>query len=353
LSLSDPSWYNAADRVSNYTPAEIDAELPAVISTLRAEVVARVGQDRLSPSLAARLNVLAMLKRLLDLPSSASLQKRQNIISTVLNITARNEDSSTALHLAVAAGRAKVAQALILRFNAMMDSLIEVESSSAAAGDGPRVRLLAECAAQGGDTELARLFARRAKDPLLRVLCAGLIVVTGGPSTVVIDLEEREGGGGGSSGGKAERPLLVTLKEPCALRGAFPCPPGRQSCFEVEVVKAGETAALSLGFVTDRWVGGAIVEDDSTWGVAGRALKDGDLLGLGIDRERGQVFLSVNGKLEREDGARLPEGLLRAGEIRPAIAGRASAVRVNWGGSAPFTPTKGFSSVLSHAQQPH
>jgi hypothetical protein len=309
-----------------------------------------VGQDRdrLSPVLAARLNVLAMLKRLLDLPSSASLQKRQSIISTVLDITARNEDSSTALHLAVAAGQSKVAHSLLLRFSAM-ESLVEEESSSAAAaGDGPRVRLLAECAAQGGDADLARRFARRARDPRLRLLCAGLVVVTGGPNTVVIDLEEREGGGGG----EAARPLLATLKEPCALRGAFPCPPGRQSYFEVEVVKAGETAALSLGFVTDRWGGWAIVEDETTWGVAGRAWKDGDVLGLGIDREKGQVFLSVNGKLERDDGTRLPEGL-RAGEIRPAIAGRASAVRVNWGGSAPFAhSTMGFSSVLSHAQQP-
>ncbi len=82
-----------------------------------------------------------------------------------------------------------------------------------------------------------------------------------------------------------------------------------------------------------------------------------DLLGLGIDREKAKAFLSVNGKLERDDGTCLPEGLLCAGEICPAIAGRGptrGSVRVNWGGSVPFIyPTMGFSSILFHTQQLH
>jgi hypothetical protein len=350
--------FDVADHVTNYNPEDIAKLLPPVVSSLNTEILDRLGQNVLLPALAARLNVLAMLKRLLDLPTSASLQKRLGVIPSVLCITARNEDSSSALHLAAAAGLPKVAREL-LRYSEM-DKLLEEESSSAAAavaaaaGDGPRPRLLAECAAHGGNMELVRLFSRRTKDPRLRLLCAGLMPHTGGPHAIAIDQEAEEREGGGSSNlCEVARPLLATLRESCSLRGAFPCPSGRQSFFEIEVVSAGDSVSISLGFATDRWGGWAMAGegDDTAWGVAGRTWKDGDVVGLGIDREKGQAYLSVNGKLERNEGTRLPEGLLRAGELRPAIAGRASSVRVNWGGSSPFAfNVRSFPSVWSHAQ---
>ena len=323
----------------------MNEQLPSVVSALQTQTVV---QDILLSALAARLNVLASLKRILNLPSSANLQKRKGIISSALCITARNEDGSTALHLAVAAGLRKVTLEL-LRFPAI-DKLVEEESSSGAtatADDGPQARLLADCAAHGGNMELVRLFLRRTKDSRLRLLCAGLVPI-GGPFPVVAQESEEREGGGGSGGRESARPLLVTFKDQCALRGAFTCPSGQQSYFEVEIVSAGDTVSLSMGFATDKWGGCAIEEDDTAWGVAGRTWKDGDVVGLGVDRDRALAFVYVNGK-QRDEGTSLPEGLLHAAELRPAITGRSSAVRVDWVGSVPY----GFKSVWSQAQQAH
>jgi hypothetical protein len=348
--------------VTNYTAAEINTLLPTVNSGLPAQAVVQVGQDGFLPALAARLNVLAMFKLLFNLPSSASLQKRNGVIPAVLCLTARNEDGATALHLAAASGRHKVTRALLSfsTVSVLADEELAVASSAAMTGERRWPRLLAECAAHGGHAYIARAVARRANDPRLRLMCAGLAVMAGGLQAVTIETEVEErparGGGGGV------RPLLGAFKEQCALRGVFPCPLLERSYFEVEIVRAGDAMALSLGFASDRWSGWELAEedDDTAWGVAGRSWKDGDVVGLGVDREKGTVFLSINGKFER-DGTRLPEGL-RVGELRPALAGRSSAVRVRWGGPvepppgmpAPFDfPIWNFPSVLSHTQKSH
>ncbi len=330
--------------MTNYTQEDIDALPPDLVTSLSTQVVERLGSTRIGHVLAARINLWAFFKRLLRLPSSSRLQNRKNIINTVVSINNRNDYGETALHIAVMTGNSKVARALLSLPAA--DALVEEESLGHAAAEARntnRVLLLAECAARGGDVELARLFAQRTRNPRLRMLCAGLVCVSG---TVTIDAEEREEDGDR----EATKPLLTIFKDPCTLQGAFPCQAGQQCYFEVEIEKAAGTGDLSFGFVSEGWDGCAIENEGfySGWGVTGRALKDGDVLGLGIDRERGLVFVSVNGKLEREKGAILPEDLLSDREIRPVMTGRRSAVRINWGGSARFAfPLQGFPSFLS------
>ncbi len=308
----------------------------------------------------ARLNVMAMLKRLLDLPDSNTIKNRRAIISAVAPITARNKDNSTALHLAVAAGKVGIAHALLLFPE--MDDLARNELSSAAhATDdgGQRAWLLAERAAFGGNTELVRLIARRAKDPQgkPRLLCAGLEAPSAlfqglcpTPKSVDLEAKARE----------VARPLLVTMpkEETCALRGVFECPPKRKAYFELEVVRAGETDQLSLGFATDQWDGQTVLDGNcSQWlGLVGRlwkeVVRDGDVVGLGVDRAGGQISINVNGKIEviKLSTAQV-ELLLGGGKLFPAISGRATAVRVNWGGSLPFSAKiPDFPSVFSCAQ---
>ncbi len=333
--------------MTNYAQEDIDAQLPDLVRSLSTEVVERLGSTRIGNALAARLNLWAFFKRLLHLPTSPRLQNRKNIIDTVFSINTCNDDGATALHIAVMSGNHKVARAL-LRLPAS-DALVEEEFDCHAATEARnsrRVPLLAECAAHGGDTELARLFAQRAKDPRLRMLCAGLVGVSG---TVTIDAEEREEAGGR----EAAKPLLITFKEACTLQGVFPCQGGQQCYFEVEIEKAGGVGDLSFGFVSEEWDGCGIEDGEfnSGWGVAGRALKDGDVLGLGLDRERGRIFVSVNGKLEREKGTNIPEDLQSESRIWPVVTGRKSSLRINWGGSARFSfPLPCFPSFLSHAR---
>ena len=116
-----------ADRVTNYTLLDIETRLPEVVSSLdNSDLDQLMAKVRLSADVqrqtraafAARLNIMAVLKTLLDLPSSVILSKHKESISKLVSVVTPNDDGVTALHLAVSVGRPDIVKAL-LRFDEM------------------------------------------------------------------------------------------------------------------------------------------------------------------------------------------------------------------------------------------
>ena len=170
-----------ADRVTNYTLLDIETRLPEVVSSLdNSDLDQLMAKVRLSADVqrqtraafAARLNIMAVLKTLLDLPSSVILSKHKESISKLVSVVTPNDDGVTALHLAVSVGRPDIVKAL-LRFDEMGKLMEKEFSEAAAAGASFQGPLLVECAALGGDTSLSLLFVQKTQDRRLRLLCAG------------------------------------------------------------------------------------------------------------------------------------------------------------------------------------
>ena len=142
------------------------------------------------------------------------------------------------------------------------------------------------------------------------------------------------------------------------LRSAHRCPPGGKGYYEVELLVLDETPQFGFATAAFERVGGAtgdgVGDDEHSWAVDGaRQLKwhkgrkgttayactwkEGDVVGLACDLERGQVLASVNGSFAPPNGLvfELPPDAAAPDGLFAALTGQTGSVRCNLG-AAPF-----------------
>ena len=300
-------------------------------------------------ALAARMNVLAMIKRLLGLPSSEQLRSRRRILASTVDFEAKNDRGFTAVDIAAYAGKNAVIDALLKwkkkEKNGSKNALVPLRPAGAApVDDDPLEDSIMKCAVCGGKEEVILLLMSHYKPNRATMLHGvGLWSVSGVTDTAQVDTEIQND--------SRQFPLAVTFKDVNAFRSFLFCPPGKKAYFEVELVRAGD--GLSLGFVAERW-GGATLNGGGGGGgtafrgVVGRGWKDGDVIGVACDLEQGRMHFSVNGKFDGRMGAdfNTPIGEL----MYPAFTSPAAevVVRFNFGGPKFMFqgPDPSFRSVL-------
>jgi hypothetical protein len=161
----------------------------------------------------------------------------------------------------------------------------------------------------------------------------------------------------------SEREAILESYSFSTVRCWLICPPGRKAYYELEMLEEGH--CCQFGFCALPWernleyTGIGVGDDENSWGVDGerfvlwhdgerawpltRPWKQGDVIGLACDLERGQILASVNGSWEAPCGVvfNLPQDLQG---LHPAFTMASGKVRYNFG-EAPFRyemPEEGF-----------
>ena len=139
------------------------------------------------------------------------------------------------------------------------------------------------------------------------------------------------------------------------LRSAHRCPPGGKGYYEVEILVLDQCPQFGFATAAFERVGGytsvGVGDDEHSWAVDGaRQLKwhngttayactwkEGDVVGLACDLERGQVLVSVNGSFAPPNGLvfELPPDAAAPDGLFAALTGSSGSVRCNLG-AAPF-----------------
>jgi hypothetical protein len=282
-----------ADEITNYTEVDVSTKFGDI--NLPQNIVDTVGGERFSFALAARINVMGMLKQLLGLPPSHMLKTKENVLASVLNFDVTNDLNFTALDIAAYNGHKDIVEALLTKKatkSHLQDSELDADGPPSAA-DG-NLRSALKCAAYGGHEDVIRLLLKSTKDNQLRLHGAGLVALNNAKDGTEIDdtaeVAEREENHGTLKANLAKlKPVIVTFKDLCSVRSLFFCPPGKRAYFEVEVVRAGEGSYI--GFASDSWsaakLGGTYHPSS---GIEGRGWKNGDVIGVACDLASDQVI---------------------------------------------------------------
>jgi len=304
----------STDHVKNFSTDEIE-DLVQAFKFVQ-DRCQNLEKERLKFVLGARLNVLAMAKKLLHIPLSTRLQKKDGVIMSVLDICAKNSGDLTALHIAASAGHVSAVSSLVKRQRVKSFLKKEAEEVLNEGLKHSGKKTVMKCAASCGKVEVVSILLDVVKEvPLLCLQGAGFVTFNASlPSAVTITALENE------------QLLQVTFKYGCWLRSFFNCPCNRKAYFEMVIVRVGEGS--QLGFAAEFW-SSLTLGDEFSWGVQGHSWKDEDIIGMACDLEHGLMFVSVNGKYENKRGIKFEN--LRE-NLFPVFTSRSAVVKFNFGG---------------------
>lgn len=288
-------------------------------------------------ALAYRINVIAIAKHLLRLPSAHRLKTTESsILDWILNIDNTNFQGFTALDVAAFSGHLDVCSKLLhllkkadFHLRRASGYISAEESGGAKPADVLQLSNALSCAAWGGNSSVVSLLLENTKDPQMRLAGVGLEI----PSRVnddppmVMPSDDSEG-------------FEVKFgRKKTAVRSTFLCPAIRESWFEMELVSVGDEPYI--GIATKQWNGiqlGGL--DPHSFGFSGRSLFDGYKVRLVTNFLDGKVKVFVNDVEDRAQEIKVPVLKdLEGQEVFPAFLGQSAIVRFRFSDLMPATQT--------------
>ena len=300
--------------------------------------------DQQPSALALRINVVALAKHLLGLPSARRLKAtKTRMLDSILDIKSENFQGFAALDIAAFSGQLKNCEKLldILKKSAEeeLNSCLNSEAAEASASrsesdsstrSAVELQLLnaLKCAAWGGNSRVIRLLLGMTKDLHMRLAGVGLEMIGGELPEVVYSPEDE------SLDGKLF-PLKVKFKNPSAVRSTFFCPAKGNSWFEVEFVSVGDEPCV--GITTKLWSGTILGGSDvHSLGFQGRSWKDGDIVRLVTNLEDRKVKAILNG--DWNSAQEIPIVIdFQGQQVFPAFSGRSATARFRFSNLMPAT----------------